>query len=271
MKYLAHFWCGVVAFAGGYWPPANASELVAEGTSFVVRQNGRTLRSPELVGTEIDIGDGMKLRIEAVRADPADTEILLHRFSIKKDAGAEWFNPCIADRNGLEEGFPLSGRWDAAMSFHHDKKHFVLTCTSGAEAKCIHRGYKPWKSSKNGESLQPLFESCVRMLRADYCGDGTATTRDGMAIAVYDKYAAQQPEIDAPGFEFEAGWTPAGAVCVNHMRVPDLVTLKSLARRCPRFRKAMGRACSEETARKAGAILFNLSYVPKQTEAAQPR
>jgi hypothetical protein len=59
--------------------------------------------------------------------------------------------------------------------------------------------------------------------------------------------------------EFEAGWTPQGAVCVRHVRVKENVSLGALVAACPRLRNHVGPACTEETARSFGAKLFNRS------------
>ena len=70
------------------------------------------------------------------------------------------------------------------------------------------------------------------MVRADYCGNGTATTKDGQAIDMYDDLGIQKPEND-PAMDFEAGWTAEGAACVRHVRVKENVTLEVAGRRVP--------------------------------------
>ena len=77
------------------------------------------------------------------------------------------------------------------------------------------------------------------MVRADYCGNGTATTKDGQAIDMYDDLGIQKPENDA-AMEFEAGWSKEGAACVRHTRVKENVTLESLVAACPRLKDRVG-------------------------------
>lgn len=243
--------------AGSGLLPASAAELSVEGTSFVLRKEGRTLRSPDLIGAEIDLGGGHWLRIDEVRIDPADPDILLHTFSTR-DAFGDWRNPCVADRSGKQEAFPLPGRWDEAGRFHPGPDFIAVTCTDGAQAKCARFGYKPWKSTPRGGSMVPLYEACVRMTRADYCGDGTATTRDGTAIEIFDDQGVWTHD-NLPGFLFEAGWASQGAVCVRHMRVAENMSLEELAARCPRLAGAVGSVCDEDEARRRGAVLFNKS------------
>lgn len=247
-----------VALAPGHaeLPPA----LTVEGTTFVLRlADGRVLRSPELVGAELDLGDGSVLRVDAVRPDPQDPagEVLLHELSILAPDGT-WREVCDEDREGRSEAFPMAGRWGSDGRFHGDASHFALTCTSGAQGKCVRMGYRPWAAAADGTSLAPLYEACVRMVRADYCGDGIATTRDGTLIDVYDRLGVQRPE-SGPELTFEAGWSPEGAVCVAHTRIPENLTLEQLGERCPRLASAVGAACDEAAAAAGGAVLFNRS------------
>ncbi len=234
--------------------------LRVDGTAFVLTgADGVQRRGADLVGAELDIGDGSTLRIDGMRADPQDPagDVWLHRFSRRVGDG-EWQNPCGADRDGLQEGMPIAGRWDADGTFHADTAHFALTCTGGAQAKCVRFGYKPWKQAADGTPLAASYESCVRMVRADYCGDGQATTKEGMAIDIFDDHGIQQSEGGAD-FRFEAGWSPQGAVCVAHTRVAENIDLEALATRCPRLRAALGTTCTETRARALGALVFNRS------------
>ena len=109
---------------------------------------------------------------------------------------------------------------------------FNVTCSSGAIGKCVRLGYKPWKRLPDGTALWDHHQACVRMMRADYCGDGQSFTRDGTLIDLYDRLGLQKDE-PAPGMRFEAGWGKDGAICVARARIPEKVTLEELARRCP--------------------------------------
>jgi hypothetical protein len=90
----------------------------------------------------------------------------------------------------------------------------------------VRLGYKPWKNSRDGVSLWELHQACTRMLRADYCGDGTPHTRDGTRVEVYDTMGIQSPEPDS-GLSFEAGWRADGAVCVRKVRIAEITSLES--------------------------------------------
>lgn len=257
MRRFAAWLCGAFLLAGGGLLPASADGLSVEGTRFVLKQEGRILRSPDLIGAEIDLGGGHWLRIDAVRTDPADPDILLHTFSTR-DALNDWHNPCVGDRSGKREGFPLPGRWDENGRFHPGPEYIAVTCTDGAQAKCVRFGYKPWKKPPRGGAMVPLYEACVRMTRADYCGDGVTATRDGTPVEIFDDQGVWTPD-NLPGFRFEAGWTPQGAVCVRRTRIPENLSLEELAKRCPRLADAIGTICDEAEARRRGAVLFNKS------------
>jgi hypothetical protein len=86
-------------------------------------------------------------------------------------------------------------------------------------------------------------------------GDGRGTTRNGQPIDIYDAFGIEA-SADEPAYEFEAGWTAAGAVCVRHVRVQENATLAGLEAASPRLAGHVGATCTEDYARAAGAILF---------------
>jgi len=75
---------------------------------------------------------------------------------------------------------------------------------------------------------------------------------------MYDDQHIQTPDND-PAQEFEAGWTPHGAVCVRHVRIKENITLDRLIGACPRLAGKVGEMCTEDVARGLGATLFNRS------------
>lgn len=239
-------------------PTPGKPTLTVEGTEFVLHAHRETLRSADLVGAQLEI-NGRFVRIDAVRREAGENSmaVTLHTFSVRTNGG-EWVPLCESDPQGRREGFPFPGHWDSQHRYIADTTRFALTCTSGAHAKCIRFGYAPWLLDKAGQTLEKTFEACVRMVRADYCGDGIAATRDGTRIDIYDRHGIQRP-ADEDHFRFEAGWGPEGAVCVNAPRLPDLLTLDALIARCPRLEGRTGAACTEASARASGALLFNES------------
>jgi hypothetical protein len=240
-------------------PAADAAvrSMRVEGTEFRVdHDDGRVLTSRDLVGAILDmrIGDAVvPVRIDGVMADPMDPtgSILLHDFRVRDEATDVWQPLCQPDAQGRRLGFPLARPRNGG---------YALTCTAGAEGKCVRFGYRPWQAEPDGRSLAPYHEACIRMVRADYCGDGRAYTRDGTLIDLYDRLGIQRPEADS-GLAFEAAWGPDGAACVHHMRVPANGSLDELAAACPRLAAApMGPACQEDDfADRPDILLFNRS------------
>jgi hypothetical protein len=228
-----------------------------EGTEFkLTLSDGRILRSAELVGATLTIytsGGPMRLRIDAVERDPdAKTPpVWLHSLSTEGPDGA-FHNVCEAGPDGRRQGFPLAfrPRSDGALE-PSESGSFELVCTAGARGKCVRFGYLPWTA----ETAREVYNACVRMVRADYCGEGEGTTRNGTLIDHYDGVDIEEPGQD-PRFEFEAGWTAAGAVCVRHVRIRENTSLEKLAASCLRLRGRLGASCTEERARALGATAF---------------
>lgn len=166
---------------------------------------------------------------------------------------------CNPGPDGLQAGFPIAGRAGPdGMLIEAGPDAFELICTSGAQGKCVRFGYHPWEKAPDGTPMRDYFNACVRMLRADYCGDGRGWTREGMLIDLWDHGGIQKDDVNTnPTFSFEAGWGPKGAVCVAHTRVPENITLDRLKAVCPRL--AAISTCDETSARVAGALLFNRS------------
>jgi hypothetical protein len=156
--------------------------------------------------------------------------------------------------DGRQQAFPLASRMRANGGTENTApEQFDLLCSVGARAKCVRFGYRPWDTA-----LEPLYNACTRMVRADYCGEGEATTLTGMSIDLSDDRGVQTAD-NLPDQTFEAGWTAEGAVCVNHVRVKENTSLAKLALSCPRLADRLGSTCTPEAARSAGAVLFNRS------------
>ncbi len=243
---------GAPSWSGAQTKPA-VSFIAVEGTEFVVTLgSGRVLRSKDLIGAVVDVrfeGEKAKLRITGAEPDPTEPSgtVWLHTVEAPQADGS-WANFCTPGPDGRQQGFPLR---DAAGGLE-------FTCTSGALGKCVRFGYRQWTTGPDGTSLAPLHAACVRMVRGDYGGQGQAFTKNGMLIDIYDPLGIQT--LDGPqGQAFEAGWTPAGAVCVHHVRVKENVTLAQLEAGFPQLRGRTGAVCTEGFARQNGAILFNRS------------
>jgi ADYC domain len=178
---------------------------------------------------------------------------MLYGLSEQDPESGEWRNACLPDPDGRRLGFPLAGAFTADGRYQPAPTKLLITCTGGAEGKCVRFGYKPWGHAADGTPLLPYYQACVRLVRADYAGDGRGTTKNGQPIDIYDGLGLQAP---AGAYEFEAGFAPEGATCVRHVRVKESATLASVEASAPRLAGRTGAVCDEALARAQGAMLF---------------
>jgi hypothetical protein len=238
-----------------------------DGTTLkIILTSGEVLSGADLVGATLSLSEEATVRkvfVENVLIDPLDRdrETVLYHLLAVDSSGNPAGELCQPDVRGERWGFPLRGRWDAeGQRISNDG--FTLVCADGAQGKCVRFGYKPWKSI-NGVGLEPYYQACIRLVRADYCG-GHGTTRDGMLIDVYDALGINKPDADpeANRLRFEAAWNSHGAVCVAHTRVPENATLDQLAMECSRLAGRLGDSvCTEVDSGRWGTevLMFNRS------------
>jgi hypothetical protein len=158
------------------------------------------------------------------------------RYLVSYPTLSGWLPLCGLDANGDPiQAIPLEGIWDYRQgvagggSHLDDPASFTFACGGYALAKCVEMGYKPWQPSKicvKGQgcvhtTLAPVHQACTRMLRADYCGDGSSHTVDGTEIQAFDAYGIRS--VTQP-WEVEAEWGPEGARCVAQDRIPTAPT-----------------------------------------------
>jgi len=175
-----------------------------------------------IAGTHFDAvrGDGslVTLRITSAVAPTAPSTAWTYYVDYLETDG-QWYPTCKSSGT-LLRSVALNGRWDHNLgtptggSHIDDPTKFTFACDKlGAIAKCVLTlGYEPWTTTANGVSLAPFHQACSRMLRADYCGDGTSYTTNGRLLNLYDDIGIQD---DADTWAVEAEWTAAGARCVT--------------------------------------------------------
>lgn len=241
--------------------PATAATLTVEGTQFVLTTDtGTRLTSAQLVGAVLEMtapdGSPVTARIDAVTPAKERAATLLHTLSVQQPDGS-FASMCEADASGRQAAFPVAGHFDARGNYTRAPGKWFLTCTSGSQAKCILWGYDPTAPGPRGENLAPYYQACQNLVRAAYDGRGAAHTRDGTSIDLWDAIGIQIPDtVDDPAYTFEAGWGTAGAVCVAHTRIPDILPLDVLLKSAPQLRAS---PCDEAEARRRGALIFNRS------------
>ncbi|MEQ1508343.1 MAG: ADYC domain-containing protein [Myxococcota bacterium] len=251
-------WIALVAtFASAGPPPLVGADpggvLTVRGTEFLyTRPDGTVLTSADLLGATLHM-DGLDVRIADVHDDATAKggRVVLHHLVIDGPGGAIT-ELCNADPDGNHLGFPVQD----------DHGSYALTCTSGAIGKCVRWGYRPWDEQPGGPPLRALHEACVKMVRADYGGDGQTYTRDGTRIDYCDAYGINvcEPELDV---SFEAAWGVDGAVCAARTRIPELATLDALGARYPRLKDHLGPDRCKMGDWRPGVLLFDRVANPR--------
>ena len=186
--------------------------------------NGLVVTGTDLAGAQFsgtsDTGTTVNLRIASVTQDPAPDDDTWEYQVEYLDPSANAYYPLCVDGDGNPvTAFAVAGRWSYDFGTPggggkiDDPDAFTFACKGhGAIGKCVSPlGYKPW-ASYNGTSLDSYHQACVRMIRADFCGDGTSYTVDGNWIDLYDALGLQ---TDTENWVMEAEWDPNGARCMT--------------------------------------------------------
>ena len=188
----------------------------------------------DFVGSYLDAsledGSPVVLRIEALFPHPAPIhgDVLLYEVSYATREG--WEPLCGIDDEGAPiAAIPLEGAWNYGEGVPGGGEHvpdpfvFTFACQRYVLAKCVEAGYKPWQgviACPGGVcdvvSLAGHHQACTRMMRADYCGDGTSYTFDGTLVNFYDDVGVR---MDSETWDLEAEWAPDGALCLDSQRI----------------------------------------------------
>jgi hypothetical protein len=213
-------------------------ELVWLRDSRIIGYNGwgRYVPHNRMVGAsfhaDLDNGGSVRLRIDDLQRnrDRANRDTYLYEVSYETDDG--WVPLCGVDEVGDPiAAIALEGRWDYSEGTETGGAHvddefaFTFACRGYVIAKCVEAGYKPWRQAMvcapwkgcKWTSLAAHHQACTRMLRADYCGDGTSHTVDNVPVNFYDALGVR---YDSQRWLFEAEWDEAGAICAVTERIP---------------------------------------------------
>src|SRR5437016_5841422 len=139
---MGAWWKGNMAMAAGAVvaatvanaaPAVKLEAVTVAGTELSVGlSGGRTLSGVGLVGAVLGLrseeGAAMRVKIEAVMADPKDRtgEVFLYRFTAP-DATGQWQPVCSPDPDGRQLGIPQPGAGGKV----------AIWCTAGALGKCV--------------------------------------------------------------------------------------------------------------------------------------
>jgi hypothetical protein len=205
-----------VTLVAGWLDDEPIADLGVQASSFVGTVQSQALAGTDLVDARLVFGvpaldasgRDTQLQIDAriVDVEPIGTsDVLAHHLQVWSVSRGAWVDPC--DNGGLGL-IALAGGWDLQSGDPIYGSGVTLACRGDVLAKCVEWGYEPWGSTP----LPDLHQSCTRMARADYCGDGTPMTVDGTMIDIYDSLHIQERATSWP---VEAEWGPWGATCIG--------------------------------------------------------
>ncbi len=141
--------------------------------------------------------------------------IYQYTISVELDEGQGWgakVSACYDSEGAPVDALLLPGRWDgstgAKVSSAPDD--VTIACRRAAIAKCFELDYRLAEPSERW-----MHSACIRMLRADYEGDGTGYTVNGTRIYLGDTEGYNEQDSHPGWLVKEAVWGPDGAICVN--------------------------------------------------------
>ena len=199
-----------------------------DGSEIVDVDGNGTIDARDLSGSTLtgvlDSGEEIVLKINSVEVG-ADGRF---RFGLtagpSKDEAT--VSLCGVDAAGQpRKAIAVPGVWnteagvDGGGAWSNDEGLFSFACDGSSIEKCVRLGYGPEELDHFNRPHRLL--ACVRMLRADYCGDGSTWTTDGRLVEVWD--SAGINTRSEPDWPREAAWTPEGAMCLDNPRLlfPD--------------------------------------------------
>jgi hypothetical protein len=174
-----------------------------------ISMNGISMNGA-LLSAALGNGGTAQLRIDDVATLTGDNaDVVAYTVSVSTDDG--WVPLCgYESDDSPRQALAVAGTWNPTTGAWSDAAgEFSFACRHASIAKCVELGYKT--SLGYGDHQH----ACVRMLRADYCGDGTSHTVNGTPINLYDDADVQ---ADTESWPVDAEWGPDGALCFHHYR-----------------------------------------------------
>ncbi|WP_434427074.1 ADYC domain-containing protein [Nannocystis pusilla] len=104
-----------------------------------------------------------------------------------------------------------------------------LACDTGATGKAAALGY--YDLAKTTQDLE-LFETAIRVVRADYCYDGSAHTQAGVSVVLEDVWGIHGTTDETFKSPVEAAWGRAGLICRGKGRL-DAIDCHDKIPTCP--------------------------------------
>ncbi|MEO1232897.1 MAG: ADYC domain-containing protein [Myxococcota bacterium] len=199
------------------------------------------MTAEELIGAEIEghttNGKSALLKVTGI-ATGAERNADLIYYTVHAANGVGWQPLCGESGGEPIAALAVPGYWNHKVGgsdggdWKYEAGEFTFVCRGSSVAKCMEAGYKPWlaRNTTDGKikhrkpenyRFENHLQACVRMLRADYCGDGVSHTRNGTPIDVWDTLGLHsRSRKDWP---YEAAWSAGGAVWMRTTRHDDRV------------------------------------------------
>lgn len=156
-------------------------------------------------------GDQLTFKILNVAQSSLQSDVYFNTVH-QLNADDEFETLCRDGAGNPTEAIALPGTWDGETAVRQSSTgKFTWACRGASLAKAVEWGYRPWVSA----AMNDAHQAAMRMIRADYCGDGVTHTTNGNPIDVSDKWGIQMPDTS---WAIEAKWGPNGAVCLNTPR-----------------------------------------------------
>jgi hypothetical protein len=120
----------------------------------------------------------------------------------------------------------VHGSWDASGAWQDAPGVVTLSCDANSNAPGVQQFegadgaitdcVREWRLDP--ATLHDAFLACIRMARADYCGDGHPHTLGGTEVGVATPRDPMKISECQDGRCFEASWSKNGAVCIARTR-----------------------------------------------------
>jgi len=219
--------------------------VTLEGSLLKGTVGGKTISGKDFIGTLLEVRVTSPVPITYVfriddvlldNATPPFQDVWQYKMSVMTDKDPNWQPICVDDLSQADYFIPLAGMyWNLETGARIDESNSItFACRAGAIGKCVRIGYRPWATAKScrdsgssrdkkctSVSLKDYHQSCTRMIRADYCGDGKAWTTEGTVLDIFD-YLDPAIQLREEKWTFEARWQPTGAMCLSRQRHPEL-------------------------------------------------
>jgi hypothetical protein len=202
-----------------------ASYQVVDGALTVLDVEGKLRAGDDLIDSEWRLRKAdwlvyRKMRLLKIDADESGPRYVFEHPSIEANG---WVNNCVDSGAGVPAARLLTGftldTYTGALTAADDTS--FIACSTGAVGKAADWGYYDLAVAAGDLAL---FETAIRVVRADYCYDGTSWTKAGVPLIVddgsglprrFDGGAELLVEKSVADVPIEAVWGRNGLICAG--------------------------------------------------------